>query len=228
MSGGFLPLLRLLQTSDSAFPSGAFAFSSGLETLANEGRVRGAPDVQALLSDQVVPRWLEFDRFFLREAHAAAGDAETTLEIDARCHLQNTVDRLADASRRVGRSLLTVHARIATPHAATYRAALAQGGRGESGGYEPVVQGLLGHGLGLSAPQTEAGALNAVVLGFASAAVRLGRLGAIEAQAVLARIAEIMAVGLSRPPPVHAGAFAPLTEIAAIRRNISHASLFAT
>jgi len=223
-----LPLLRLLQTADSSFPSGAFAFSSGLETLANEGRIKGMEDVQGLLADQIVPRWLSFDRHFLKEAYAAKGDPGRLLGVDDRCHVQNTVDRLAEASRRVGRALLSVHARIGTPHAETYKARLTDAGRNGCGGYEPVVQGLVGYGLGLSLQEAEAGALNSVVMAFTSAAVRLGRLSALEAQQALAATSGIMTDGLSAPPPDKAGAFSPLTEIAALRRNKSQASLFAT
>ena len=228
MTDRVFSLLRLLQTADSSFPSGAFAFSSGLETLAAEGRVVGAADVRTLLADQIVPRWLSFDRPFLREAYAVADDPEALLEVDRGCHLQNTVDRLAEASRRVGRALLTVHARIGTQGAAEYRAQIAATDEGKALGYEPVVQGLISAGLGLSLQEAEAGALNAVVTGFTSAAIRLGRLGALDAQAVLAVVAEDMARGLQAPAPAQAGAFAPLTEIAALRRNADQASLFAT
>lgn len=228
MSGGALSQLRLLQSADSAFPSGAFAFSSGLETLANEGKVRGAAGVQDVLAAQIIPRWLGFDRVFLHAAHEAAGDPDRLLEIDRRCHCQNTVDRLAEASRRVGRSLLSVHSRIGTPKVDEYRVLLAEMQQPESTGYEPVVQGVVGAGLGLSPADTEVGALHAVVMSFVSAAVRLGRSGAIEAQSILVNVAPRMAGGLARPVPERAGAFAPFAEIAAMRRPAQHASLFAT
>lgn len=228
MTQGALSLLRLLQTNDSAFPSGAFAFSSGLETLCNEGRISGAEDVARLLRDQIVPRWLSFDRYFLRAAFDAQGDTDVLLELDRLCHLHNTVEGLAKASRRVGRALLTVHARIGTPGVAAYGARLAETHSGPTAGYDPVVQGLIGHGLGLDAAQAEIGALNSVVTAFTGSAVRLGRLGALDAQSVLATLAGTMADGLDSPPPDRPGAFTTLTEIAALRRTSDHASLFAT
>lgn len=221
-------LLRLLQTTDSAFPSGAFAFSSGLETLKNEGKVRDATDVYRILTQQIIPRWFSFDRPFLVEARDAAEDSARLLEIDLRCHIQNTSDRLADASRRIGRSLLSVHGQIGTPHVAAYEAAIAQAGRMNCAGYEPVVQGLISQGIGLSLEQAETGALNSTVMAFISAAVRLGCLGAIEAQSLLAQVASDMSDGLRIPCPPHAGSFSPLSEIAAVRRTTDHASLFAT
>lgn len=223
-----LTLLRLLQTADSSFPSGAFAFSSGLETLCNEARVNSIVDVKALVVTQVLPRWLEFDRVFLLQAHAAATDPAQLLDVDQQCHVQNTTDRLAMASRRIGRSLLSVHGRIGTPHVEPYRTALARNGPTDACGYEPVVQGLIGAGLGLSADETQAGALHSVIMAFLSAAIRLGKAGAIEVQALLAQISPVLAQGLARPAPARAGSFSPLTEIAATRRAATHAHLFAT
>ena len=43
-----LATLRLLQISDSAFPSGSFAFSGGLETLAGDGMVDRRGDARRL------------------------------------------------------------------------------------------------------------------------------------------------------------------------------------
>lgn len=220
--------LRLLQSADSSFPSGTFAFSSGLESLANEKRIRSAQDVSDILETQIVARWLEFDRVFLGMAHAAAENVGMLLDLDWQCHVQSAADRLAEASRRVGRSLLSVHARIGTAHVQPYRAAIADAGRGDSAGYEPVVQGVVGAGLGLPLPEAEAGALHAVIMAFLSAAVRLGRLGAIEAQAVLADISPRVAEALDAPLPERPGSFAPYADIAALRRATSHTSLFAT
>ena len=221
-------VIRLLQVSDSAFPSGAFAFSSGLETLVNEGRIHDAADIRAVLTGQVLPRWASFDRPFLQAAHAAEADIARLAEIDERCHAQNSADRLAEAARRIGRSLLSVHGRIGTRGTAEYRAATSGPDLRDRSGYEPVVQGLIGFGLGLSAAQTEMSALHTVTMGFVSAAIRLGRLGAIEAQAVLAAAAPEMADILDSPVPARPGAFSPFAEIAALRRSTGNANLFAT
>lgn len=228
MSAHSLALIRLLQVSDTAFPSGAFAFSSGLETLFNEGRVRAPEDIQAVLVGQILPRWASFDRVFLQAAHAAAGDPGKLSEIDARCHLQSSSDRLAQASRRIGRSLLSVHARIGTAGAAAYRSHTDRPDLREASTYEPVMQGLIGAGLGLSVDESELGAVHSTCMAFVSAAVRLGRLGAIEAQSLLADVAPEILATLEQPAPQLAGAFSPFAEIAALRRNTTQAVLFAT
>lgn len=220
-----LAQLRLLQIADSAFPSGAFAFSNGLETLAAEGRLPNKEAVSTLFLDQILPRWGAFDRVFLCQAYAAADDLDALLALDHRCHLQNTSHRLAEASRRIGRALLTVHAGLGTPGTAAVRDALQSQ---PIGGYDPVVQGLVGAGMGLSIDDTAAGALHAMTAAFLSAAVRLGTLGALEAQAILFEAGPDMAQCLEAPMPSEASGPALLAEIAALRRDASHAALFAT
>ena len=50
-------LLAALHLGDSAFPSGAFAFSWGLEGLAADGLVTAEADLALLLEDLFVNRW---------------------------------------------------------------------------------------------------------------------------------------------------------------------------
>jgi len=219
-----LALLRLLQTADSAFPTGAFAFSGGLETLSVEGTVRSAADFEMVLAEQIAPRWLAFDRVFLAAAHRAAPDIEALARVDDDCEAHQTVAPLAEASRRVGRATLGTHARMGTPGAAAYRALLGAG----APGHAPVVQGLVGAGLDLDLPATLAGAFHALLAGSASAAVRLGRLGAIAAQEILLRAGTRFAPDLAAPAPPAPEAFAPLIDIAAARRSGRAVSLFAT
>lgn len=220
--------IRLLQCADSAFPSGSFAFSNGLETLVTEGRVRGASGITALLRHQILPRWLTFDRWFLAGAHAAAPDISALIEIDRDCHVQSTTENLAAASRRVGRAQLRVHDRLGTPGAGAFFDAIGRREGKERSGYEPVVQGLIGVGVGLDRTQTEVGAIHTLLSGTVSAAVRLGRLGALDAQSVLAELAEDAAIGLAGPLPDLPESFSPIAEIATQRSPPGNVSLFAT
>jgi urease accessory protein len=66
-----LPLSSLLQIADSAFPTGAFAYSSGLEAIARAGRF---PSLKALESylDAHVQQAIGFDLAFVAAAHDAA------------------------------------------------------------------------------------------------------------------------------------------------------------
>lgn len=216
-------LLTLLQLCDTAFPSGAFAFSGGLEALVSEGRVQGAAQVRDFLTEEILPRWASFDRVFLRRAHAACDVAELT-RVDADCELRSTVESLASASRRTGRAALSTHARLGTPDCA---ACLARVRDGLTPGHAAVVQGLAGRGLGLALAPLEAGTLHALALATLSAAVRLGAIGAMQAQQILSATHPAMAALLAAPPPDAPFTFSPRADIAAMRHTQNPLRLFA-
>ena len=54
-------LLLALQMGDSAFPSGGFGFSWGLETLKADGLVRDGAGVTAFATAQLTRRWASAD-----------------------------------------------------------------------------------------------------------------------------------------------------------------------
>ena len=99
-----LPLSIVLQISDSAFPTGAFAYSNGLEALARAGKFPGMASLESYL-DAYLRQAGEFDLAFLAAAH---GEADTTafeilcLEWDATLWNQP----VRKASLRQGRALL--------------------------------------------------------------------------------------------------------------------------
>lgn len=68
-----LPLSSLLQIADSAFPTGAFAYSSGLEALARAGRFPTLAALETYL-DMHVAQAVAFDLAFVAAAFDAARD----------------------------------------------------------------------------------------------------------------------------------------------------------
>lgn len=212
-------LLRLLQTGDSAFPSVAFAFSNGLETLVAEAVTPDKTPLSAVLLDQIAPRWIEFDRYFVR----AALLAEDIAAVDRDCDLRQTVPELCAASQRMGRALLTSHARIGTAGTVAYLALP----RTEAPAHAPVVQGLVGRALGLTPEEAEAGAFHGLLAGFSAAAVRLGKIGAISAQELVTQAIAHHAPSFEVAPDAPS-AFAPIADIAAQRRDAAAVNLFAT
>jgi urease accessory protein len=61
-------LLAAIRFGDSAFPSGGFAFSSGLEGAHRDGLVQDEGDVTAFVADQLEGNWHRRDRVLMRRA----------------------------------------------------------------------------------------------------------------------------------------------------------------
>lgn len=218
-------LLTLLQVSDTTFPTGAFGFSGGLERLTGDGWITGSQDLQTVLSDDILPRWFEFDRFYVRKAHAAGLCRDQIAELDRCCDEQMYVPAFREASMAIGRGLLASHARRGTPSAADLMVELRAG---RVLGHASIVQGGVGAALGLDVQSTEAGALHGVLMSHVSAAVRLGTLGAIEALPVLQEVAAVAADRFTTPPPELPHSFAPFLDVAASRKAPNGAQLFAS
>jgi urease accessory protein len=218
--------LALLQYGDSAFPAGGFAFSWGVEGLAADGLLESADDLEDVVQEQLAHRWNSMDRLLLRRAFGAQALDEVA-----------TIDRLAEAatpsaqmregSRRAGRALLGVSARLGHVGAIRYREAIARDGRL---GHLPVAQGLAYREAGLSIEAAELLAGWTLIAALASAAVRLGIIGHIEAQHVMTRSRRALEALLAQAPAADArpSSFTPLTDIALSRNSVRGVRMFAT
>jgi urease accessory protein len=216
--------LIALQYADNFFPSGAIAFSWGLETLVTDGFIRDRETLEAFVRGQLLARWASFDRPFLVAAMAVNADAAYVLDGDVEC--LSLAQEQRDGSARAGRSLLTVHERLGTAGAAEYRSAIREG---RAHGHVPVVQGFLFARLGMAVQAAQEVAAYGLAAGAASAAVRLGVLGSIDAQrtitAVRSDIAAIIATIV--PGTKNASAFVPQSEIAIMRHEKQQSRFFA-
>ncbi len=221
----------MLQHADSAFPSGGFAFSSGIEGLANLGvdhpgidlGARGLADIVGMILRH---RWATSDRVALALAYRAAGDLDRLAMIDAEIEATTLVESLRTGSRRNGGALLAAHVRIATPGAAELRAAIRSN---RLLGHLTVVQGMLWSTLGLREDDVIAMSAHQTAAGLVTAAIRLGRIGAIEAQIALGRALDAAAALIAAPvePDAELHSFVPLVEIAAMTHARADLKLFA-
>lgn len=220
-------LLGLLQYGDSAFPSGGFAFSWGIEGLAADGRLVMPDDLEPLVREQLRRRWATLDRPALRLAFSrAADDLAAVAAADQELEAATLAAPARDGSRAAGRGLLGVHARLGTPFAHEYAALAASD---DAPGHLAIVQGVAGRGAGLPLAAAEAMSGWAVIAGAFSAAVRLGLVGHLAAQAAMARLRPVLTSVLTSAPaegPPHA--FTPLAEIAMARHKRRASRLFAT
>lgn len=223
-------LLALLQLSDSGFPVGAFAHSDGLESLAADGLLQGAADLERVLTAH---RRLSLDRGetrFVRAAHRATIARDDALlrqtaetEVAAR---PAAVQRFAILS--VGAGLLRAAAAVATPEERDLVSAV----REVLGEVAPraSVFGAVAAVLGADEAAAAEGHAYAVLSGMVAAAVRLGRVAPLEAQAAMRRA--LAAPGSPEPGDAEAlgdwAVFSPLLDVAGMRHELLELRLFAS
>jgi len=175
-------VFRLLQLADSAFPTGGFAHSSGLEAAAAAGLVRGEEGTRRFLEGSVA----QCGRGALPFVGAAHGGR--AVEADRRCEAFLVAHVSRRASLAQGRALLDTAQRV---FPATRAVALPHG-------HQAPAFGAVGAALGLSAEHTQSAFLHVATRGVASAAVRLGLVGPYAAQRLLAELAPALAATVTR------------------------------
>ena len=192
-------LVSVLQLSDSAFPSGRYTLSHGLETLAQGGHVTVPSDsatMLTLLSDSIRFGVAPSDGVAVACAHRAVGpDGVVDLELVARVDERLTAVKLPresrEASTRTGRAVLaTATAAIGVEALRDYSGRV---GRGELPCNQAVVVGLLSAGLGVPRLEAVVGELYAFSAGWVSAAVRLSLVDHRTAQGLLHRSRSVIA-----------------------------------
>lgn len=175
----------LHQLADSAFPTGGFAHSGGLEAAVQMGRVAGAAGLAAFVEESL---WQAgtFSLPFLRAAHRDPGGLAA---IDARCDAATPGHVANRASRAQGRAFLRAAARLA-PAAATLAREVAAA---DLPCHLSTVFGATLARLGASPGEACRLFLFHLARGLLSAGIRLGLVGPLEAQELLARAGETAA-----------------------------------
>ncbi|GAN80320.1 urease accessory protein UreF [Acidocella aminolytica] len=219
-----LALLRGLQFADGQFPSGGFAFSWGVESLAADGLLTRATWPE-FLTGQMEHRWAPHDRPLVAHAFQAWQDQEALMELDELTEALSIATAAREGSRRAGAALLGTHARLGTPGAASYRTLVTAE---KTPGHLPVITGLVLAGAGLDLATALAVSAHSAAQSLGSAAVRLGIIGALDAQTALQKIQPWLAEILAAPiPPVdEIGSFTPLADIAMMRHPFQQQQLF--
>jgi urease accessory protein len=223
--GQSLALLVAFQHVDAIFPSGSFAFSNGLEASVSLAAELGSFDIDAFVAAQILHRWASADRVALVRAHRLNGDLDAVAALDCEVEASLVSEAFRLASRRNGAAFLTAHGRLGTVGAQAYRTHIRNG---RAQGHLPVMQGLVWRALGVTERVAALMSGYAAVSGLTSAAVRLGLVGAIAAQAVIARalplIEQSAAVEIDDDMPLES--FLPLAEIAVARHGTAGVRLF--
>jgi urease accessory protein len=221
-----ITLLAALQHADSAFPGGGFAFSQGLEGYSALCGPLKPEDVLTAIRTAIRLRWSRSDRIALILAHRAALDLDQLAEIDFEIEAATLPEPLRRGSRRNGLALLSAHTRLQLGAAHSYRARVAEGA---AHGHLAVAQGLVWTAIGIGENDAAAMAGYQFAAGQTQASVRLGIIGALDAQRILTAIRDDLAEAAAEPVPAGAvlEGYTPLLDIAAMRHARQETRLFA-
>jgi urease accessory protein len=215
--------LVLWQLIDSAFPSGGFAHSAGLEAAVQHGHVFDSAGVQAFAKQSLA----QCGRTSLPIVTAAHRCVDEVSALDELCDVFLSNPIANRASRAQGRALLTSVARAfpdvpAAPLEAAIRV------NDTAGHYAPLF-GAIFNLLNVSLIDTQRAFLFIASRGVSAAAVRLGIIGAYEAQTIQAGVsAHIDAVihDCGAVPPHEIAQTAPLIDLFQSTQDRLYSRLF--
>jgi len=219
----------LLQTSDSFYPTGAYAHSFGLEGLVQDGIVTDRAMLRHFLLEEVLPQLARTDLPVAARAWTAAGEPIDWEGLKEACFLGSAVRGAReprDASEGIGRQRLELAARLHGGLAAAFNLRAAAEGWPQPACVAAAIEGRM---LGAPAAAVLAALVYSASANLAAAAVKLLRLGQNAVQ-------ELLAEGLAGAPALIAtalslktadiGAFNPWWDIAAARHETADGRLF--
>ncbi len=221
-------LPALLQFADSAFPSGAFSHSFGLETALAEGRVRDEATLEA---------WL---RAYLRDGFATLDgaalmfvvrDGADPVALDAVVHAATHAPEIRAANGRIARAVIDTFAATGIESAALERYARAVA-TGDAGGVASIAFALGYATLGVTWEAAFAACASSTLAALAAVATRTLPLGQRATARVLWRLrgalgeAAQAAATIATADDLCAQAFE--AEIDALRHRLLDGRLFAS
>lgn len=221
-------LLVSLQLSDSAFPSGFYTMSHGLEGLHQAGLVE-AVGVGVLLDDLLVASVGPGDATALARAHdaAVAGDWAAVERVDRLLLASKLSAELRTASLRSGRQLMGIATDVFGAGALGPYAPLVADRAVP--GCQPVVSAVCYSAAGVDGARAVASDLFAFAASFVGAALRLRLVDHRRAQVVLREAAptiEAVTAGALARPVDDLGGYAPAVDIASARHERADGRLF--
>jgi urease accessory protein len=181
-----LELLKGLRFVDSFFPSGGYAFSSGLEAAVQGGAVQNAEELSRYVVESLTTGIGEREAVAVGLAHEAyvSGSLEVAIKADRELEAMKLGLESRTASRQMGRQVIRLAADQLTrqPLIEGYLAAVAAE---RTPGHLAVSFGLTLAAAGWSKENTIAAFLYQTATGFVAAAMKLMPLGQREGQRLL-------------------------------------------
>lgn len=219
-------LIPLLQLSDSAFPTGSFSHSMGLETLVEEGRVSGATQLQAVVEDYV-GALATSDCAAVRETLQTSSIADVA-QLDNALSATKLARESRAASTATGTSLLEAVAAFELEDSLVRELTTAVR-TGSAPGNLAVAYGAVCRSLGISATVAVTSYLYTAAAGLVTAGQKLIPLGQRTAQGVAYRLRDAIAEAVCRSETAASAdlfSFAPVTEIASMAHERQRVRLY--
>ena len=223
-----LALLNGLRFVDSFFPSGGFAFSSGLEAAAKNGEVRDGRDLARYVEDLLVNGIGRREAVAVAVAHEAitTGSLAPALAVDHALESLKLGRDSRQASRQMGRQM--IRAAVEQLHDQRllfdYRAAVDEG---RTPGHMAVAVGLTLAACGWSRRETVAAFLYQTAQGLISAAMKLLPVGQHQGQQLLSEWAPLIAQLSHRvKPQTGLASWSPVQDVYAMRHSRLESRLF--
>jgi urease accessory protein len=229
-------LLAVLQLSDSAFPTGRYTLSHGLETFVHEGLL-ATPSEPGTLA-RLLGGYVRFgvgpsDGVALACAHRAVDpdggvDIELVALADQRLSAVKLAREAREASTRTGRALLAAAPAVAGVQMRGYADLI---DLCRVPGNHAVVLGLLAALLDVPRFDATAGELSACAIGWLGAAVRLGLTDHLTAQLVLRRVRPALSDAAERAVGCDVddiSSCTPLADVMSMRHEQAELRLFSS
>jgi urease accessory protein len=179
-------LLAALQLGDSGLPIGRFVHSHGLEAWLEAHPAAGEAELAELVESAVTESVGPLDGVLLALAHRS-GDHASLTRLDRALSARKLTAPARRASQSCGRQLAALVPQLTADAPANAYAASVRDGRTD--GNLAIVEGALARAMGLGTGDAVLLELRGAAGGLLSAAVRLGRLDPLRAQAVLRALA---------------------------------------
>jgi urease accessory protein len=217
-----------LQLHDSAFPAGRMVHSNGFEEwLALRPSAR-ADDIGAAALDYLAHGVATLDATVTAAAWRAAPSLVTLCDLDTVLSSFKLSGNSRTASQSAGLQLAVTTQHVGLCPGSAYLGAVVAG---DAAGNLAVVEGTVQAHIGVAVQTAVLGSLRTALSSILSAAVRLGRLGPLEAQRIQVRnvdaVVELAAGACSRPLD-RLGTSAMQFEIAGMRHESRTQRLFAS
>ena len=226
-------LPRLLQTTDSMFPTGAYAHSFGLEGVVQDGLVTDTASLDDFLTNQIVPALRQLELPCTMHAYRAvqADDFETFCELDQQYSALKGAHELREASARTGRQRLALLKKIAPHENEWWEKMDCARDEGEIDAHDVIVIGAQGARNDIPLEAVLTAVYYQALAALVTASLKLIRIGQDACQDLLGKHLSEVSAAIEVAREVSSedmGWFSPTLDIASARHETAYTRLFIT